>query len=496
MRDGWVDRARANGKFWLLGCCILLLFVLLFWRDSISQLLIPDPRMNRQIERAQAALAQGRLSAADGSGARELFESVLAADPDQMLARQGLVDVRKAAIAGTELALRQHRLAEARKNLMLAQALSAPTVQLQPLRARLQDLDAASSDTSALLAQAATPGLDDKQALALLEKVLSLDADNEVALDGRGEILATWLVRAEALLAANRVSEAQKLIQEVIDHDPGHVDLPPVQGKLGEALAQVHREQARTLDLAGKDERAGRYEKAARRYLQLANAGSDSPAVQEGLHRLAARVARLAQRQAADFQFREAEGSLARARRWYPQAPEIAIAAQSLTQSRMAQKRLRRAPASNDPRQLPQLIAEAEQAMAREDYITPPGTSAWDKLRIATALAPQSPQVHKLQRDFAQASHDCFERAMTAGHLKRAQSCLEANLALEPTGSAANAARQRLADRWLGYAEERIAANDFDEAEKALEFARHWQPGHPMLKTMATRLRRARRGSR
>lgn len=84
---------------------------------------------------------------------------------------------------------------------------------------------------------------------------------------------------------------------------------------------------------------------------------------------------------------------------------------------------------------------------------------------------------------------------MTAGHLKRAQSCLEANLAQEPAAATAADARRRLADRWIAYAEERIAANDFAEAEKALAFTRHWQPAHPKLKATRARLKRARGAS-
>jgi len=85
---------------------------------------------------------------------------------------------------------------------------------------------------------------------------------------------------------------------------------------------------------------------------------------------------------------------------------------------------------------------------------------------------------------------------MTANQLRRAQSCLEAKLALEPYSPEANDARSRLADRWLAYAEERIAASDFPEAEAALASARHWQPTHPRLKATAERLKRARGESR
>ncbi len=490
--DAWLHRFRGSAWGWLIAAGVLLVLALVFWRDPISERLLPDPRMNRQLELAQLALVHGKLSAADGTGARELFESVLAADPDQMAARQGLVEVRNAAIERTRQALAQHRLLQARNSLALAESLSAPAVQLQPLKARLRDLEEASGDISGMLATAAVPGVTDEAALALFDRVLQLDAGNAIALERRGELLARWLVRAEELLAANKVREAQRLVEKVVAEDPGHVDLPPVQAKLGEAMARLQREQARTLELAQADERAGRLDSAADRYLRLVDAGDDSAVVQEGLQRLAALAAAQAQRQAADFQFRRARASLEKARHWSPQAPEIVVAEQRVAQSRQAQQRLLRKPERGEREKLPQLLAEAEQAIARGEFITPPGTSAWDKLRVASAIAPESPQVLGLQREFGQRSRECFERAMTDNQLKRAQSCLEANLALEPYSAAASDARSRLADRWLAYAEERIAAGDYPEAEAALASARQWQPSHPKLKATTARLKRAR----
>lgn len=494
--DAWIHKVRGHRAGWLVAAGLLMVLALVFWREPIGERVLPDPRMNQQLELAQQALAQGKLSAADGSGARELFESVLAADPDQMTARQGLVEVRNAAIERAQLALSRHRLLQARNNLALAESLSAPAVQLQPLQARLRDLEEASGDIPGLLAAARAPDITDEAALVLFDRVLQLDAENAAALEGRGALFARWLGEAETLLAANKVRDAQRLVEKVVAGDPGHVDLPLVQGKLGEAMARLQREQAQALALAQADERAGRIDSAADRYLQLAEAGDDSAAVQDGLDRLAARIAMQAQRQAADFQFRRANASLEKARHLSPQAPEIAVAEQRVAQSRLAQQRLLRKPARGERERLPQLLAEAEQAMARGEFITPPGTSAWDKLRVAGAIAPESPQLLKLQREFRVRSRECFERAMTDNQLKRAQSCLEANLTVEPYSPAATDARNRLAERWLAYAEERIAASDHVEAEAALASARRWQPSHPKLKPMTARLQRARGESR
>src|SRR5205085_5893604 len=125
---------RRSDRLWLLGAGLLALQLLVnALRVPISERLLPDARLNRDLERAQKALRAGELSRADGLGAKELYEAVLAIDPDQLEARDGLVAVRRAALARVESALRAHRLAEAREQLALARALSAPLEQLQPL---------------------------------------------------------------------------------------------------------------------------------------------------------------------------------------------------------------------------------------------------------------------------------------------------------------------------------------------------------------------------
>ena len=493
MRDGWADWLRGPRLGWLIAGVVLIL-LLVVGRSWLSERLVPDPRMNRQLELGQAALVAGRLSAADGSGARELFESVLASDPDQMQARQGLLAVREAAIARAQAALAAHHLAQANTNLALAAALSAPQVQLQPLQARLRDLQEASSDTRGLLAKAAAAGADEEKTLELYRQVLALDADNPTAIAGRDLLLSARLVRAENLLATGKIREARAVVDSVMAEDAAHLDLPPVLARLGEALATLQARQARELDLAADEEKSGKLDRAASRYLALQPGDIGFEQAQQGLARMAALVARQAQRQAADFEFRRAQASLEKARRWSPQAAQIVAAEKSMQLSRQAQARLKRPASGRERAQLPALLADAEQAIARADFITPPGASAWDKLRVAAAISPGSKDVVKLERELAAASSRCFDQALDEGQLKRAQSCLEA-MVVQGSSTATERARRRMAERWLGYADERIGASDFPEAENALAHARHWQPTNPGLKDASARLRIARGAS-
>jgi hypothetical protein len=487
MRDGWADWRRLDRKRgWLLAGAGLLL-VLVLGRDWLSERLVPDPRLNRQLEQAQAALAAGRLTSS-----RELFESVLAADPDQIAARQGLIAVRDAAVADAQRALDLRQTAHARARLGLAEALAAPSVQLQTLRSRLRDQEEAAGSAPRLLAEATAPGVEEAAALALLARAVRVEPDNPAVLAARGDLLSRRLRRAEAALARDELATAQALVDGVVAVDPAHVDLPPVQARLGEVLARRQAAQSRELAQAQADERRGRVDRAAARYLALRDGGGDAAAAQAGLDRLATRMAADAQRQAADFRFRAAEASLDKARRWSPSLDAVSVAEQRVRASRLADRRLRRPPTRAERRQVAGLLAQSAEAMDRGEYLAPPGASAWDKLRAATAIAPAAPEVAAARRALGQRSTGCFEEALAGNQLRRAQECLEASQSVDPGREGLAEDRRRLAERWIGRAEERLGASDFEASEAALGAARRWQPGHARLGDLGERLRRAR----
>lgn len=488
MRAGWAELASKYQPLLIAAPLVLLVLVLIVFREPISRSLVPDPRMNQQLEQAQAALQRGELSRTDGRGARELFEAALATDPDQIAAREGLQQVRDAAIARANLLLQQHRLPAARRDLALAQALSAPEVDLQPLQARLHELENASGDVGKLWQRAQAPGLTDTLRLNLYEQILTIAPDHQPALEARDALLGRWLLEAETLLRAGQIGKAQARVAEVVAHNPAHLDLPSVQADLGEALARLQKQQPQWLREANAQLQQGLWQPAAENYQRVLALGPD-PAASDGLQRCAEAMAALAERQAADFDFRRAEQSLALARAWSPQSPTVAAAARRIEQSRLAQKRLAGAPRGKDRTRLPVILQQAQAALARDDFITPPGESAWDKLRIATAIAPQDKRVGQLQADFRARTRQCFEQAMTDNRLVRAQTCLDARLALDP--AADHDAQQRLAERWLGFAEERIAASDFTAASRALASARQLEPGNSHWKVLNARLKQA-----
>jgi len=133
---------------------VALTALLLVLRQPLSQRLWPDTRAQQLRADAARALAQGTLSAADGQGARELYQAALALDPDRTDARAGLARVGQAALAQARRALAERRYPDAHRAVALARELAVPTTQVDAVAAALRQREAAEAGIERLLLQA------------------------------------------------------------------------------------------------------------------------------------------------------------------------------------------------------------------------------------------------------------------------------------------------------------------------------------------------------
>ena len=247
-------------------CCLCLSS----GRQWISERLVPDPRMNRQLELAQQALVPGQAERRRWQRRPRAFRirAGRRSRPDDG-AEQGLVDVRDAAIERAQSALARHRLLQASE---------------QPGAGR--GLVGAAGATAATAGAPARPGggvqryprpvgggdgpgVRMKRGARPCSSGAAVDAENAVALEGRGALFARWLGQAEACSRPTRCAKRSDWSRRWSPEDPGHVDLPLVQGELGEAMASIAARSRRELELAQADERAGRIDSAADRYCKL-----------------------------------------------------------------------------------------------------------------------------------------------------------------------------------------------------------------------------------
>ncbi len=480
--------ARRLWRWGLLVAAVLAVLVTVF-RAPLAEWMWPDSRIQQLLEEGEAALASGNLSAADGSGARELFQAALALDSDRADVNRALVRTGEAALARAREALEQREPGRARQALALAAELQVPSQEVAKLSARLRTLEADPGGVELLLLRAQgahhaghLDGADDA-ALPLYRQVLAQQPDRLQALEGREDALSELLAGGRQKLAQGDLAGAAGVLRRVQQYDPGHIELPDARAAFNEALDQ--RRQRASQDLA-----RGRLARAGETFAGILAAVPEDEAARRGLERTVARHLDEAQRLAADFQFEAARKALDAARTLQPDAPQLEATERALERARQSQRSLE-SPQSGAQRErrLRQLLARFEAAEAKGDWLLPPGNSAFDALREAQALAPVDPRVRRALQRLLPAARRCFEQHLPQNRVRAAGACLDAWQALAPTDGGLPGARRRLAQHWIAVGSERLRAGDATFAREALQQARALDPATPEIAGFAERLR-------
>ncbi len=490
----WVARGWDSPRAWrsiAIGVAALAVLLTLF-RQPLANLLWPETRIQQLLDDGRHALRQGHLSAADGSGARELFEAAAALDPDRGDVRDALADTGKKALEQARQRLAAGDANAAREALELAGQLQVPQAELEAIAARLRHQGQEHDAVDDLLRRAedaqAQGRLDDgpDSALPLYQRVLAVRPDHLRALQGKDDALSDLLGEAVAAAQRNETDTAARLLRQVEGYDAGHSELPAARAALNAALDRRRAKAAR--DLA-----RGRLHKAADGYRQVL-AAADDPAARQGLQQVARAWAGEAARLAGDFHFEQAEQALEQARALAPDSPEVAAAAQALQRAQGARQALEtRLPAAERERRVRALLAQVESAAAQGQWLLPPGASAYDRFKAAQALAPRDARVRRAGARILPAARDCLEVNLQGNRLQAARTCLDAWQALAPGDPLLPAARRRLAQRWLAVGSERLGAGDVAFASRALEQARELDASTPELPAFAERLGNAKR---
>ena len=491
---GFLQRIGAWDWRWILAALVFVAALLLVLRQPLSDWLWPQTRAEHLRVQAEHALAAGRLTAADGSGARELYAAVLALDPDRVDARAGLDRVGRAALAQARDAIQHRQFAQAHAALQLADDLSVPRAQADVLREQLRRNEAASVGIDELLRQAAAARAAGKPdgsdgALPLYQRVLALEPDRTEALEGREDTLSDLLQQAHARLDAGDVTAAIVIVHRVQAADAGHVDLPDALAALGRAAEDRRRQADRQL-------RAGQLEQALENYGVALLVNPDDSGALRGVRAIAQAHAQRSERFAADYRFAQAEAELQQARSVAgsaaAQIPAIADAQQRLARARQSQRHAVTAmPSASERKRVADLLAEAARAQERGNLLTPPGDSAFDKLRAARAIAPQDPRVKSAFARLAPAAADCFNAALRSNRLVRAGACLDARRVLEGETAGVRGSRGELAQRWIALGDQQLSAGEVKGALAALDAARALDPDAAGLAAFADRLHTA-----
>jgi tetratricopeptide (TPR) repeat protein len=483
---------RARPIWAAIAIIIAVAALLLVLRQPLSDWLWPETRAQQLRDHAAQALAQGKLTSPDGHGARELYEAALALDPDRTDARAGLARVGQAALAQARRALIERRYADAHRSVALARELAVPTTQVDTVVAVLRRREAAEAGIDRLLPLAAAARSagkldgDETSALWIYQRVLELQPTHTQALEGRDDTLTDLLQHAQQALARGELATAAAIVHRVRAADPGHAGLPG-------ALADLSQASERRRRSADADVRNDRLSRAGDSYRAVLAVDPTDEEAMRGMTRLATAYARRSERLAADFRFDEADAALGEANAINPDTAAIAEARQHLARARQSQSRYGSTKLSGADRQrrLRQWLQEAAEAEERGDLLTPPGDSAFDKLRSARAIAPRDARVLQASARLLPAAKACFEKELRGNRLNRARECLDARRVLEGDSAALGESRRRLAQRWVAVGNERLGAGEVQAAQWALTSARTLDPGAPGLDEFAERLRAA-----
>lgn len=500
-----LDRVRREGRWWwlqarharrvwrwalLVAAAVFVLLVLL--RKPLADWFWDEPRIEQLLTEGDRALAAGQLSVADGSGARERYQAVLALDGDRPQARQGLARTGAAALQQARERLQAGDLDGAAQRLALARELQVPRAETDAMARQLQAHRRAGAGVGALIAQArnalAAGRLDDgdSSALPLFQRVLALQPDNLPALEGREDALSDLLQQARTLAGRGELSRADTLLQRAHQFDAGHPDLPASREALAQAVDRRQQQGQRAL-------RRQQLEAAAGSFQAVLAVAADDPGALRGREQTMQALLARSQTRADDFQFEAAgkDAALAAAL-GAPQAAQQQLA-QRLQRARQARQALQQPGigGAQRERQLQQHLQRIDRAERAGQWISPPGHSAFDALREAQALAPRDTRVKAAAARLLPASRRCFDDNLRQNRVQAAGACLQAWQTLAPTAPALPDARARLAQRWLAIGSERLGQGDVTFAVSAVEQVRRLQPDLAELPAFEERLRQA-----
>ncbi len=491
----WWLQARHTRRIWRWGllAALVVFAVLVLLRQPLADWFWKEPRIEQILQHGEQALAAGRLTAADGTGAKEYFQAALALDSDRTQARDGLARTGQAALRQADAAVVADEVATAEAALALARELQVPRAAADATATRIRaqrsqgvGLEQALQDGLQALAQG---HLDDgpRSALPLFQQVLAVRGTDVRALEGREDALTDLLQQARVASGRGRLIEAEALLHGARSYDPGHADLPASEEAQAQAIDQQLRRSATAL-------RRGRLDAAFNALQEPWQVAAEQPQVARAGERLLQEVLDDARRLGDDFQFTAAKRRIEQATALQATSAQLQVAMQALERAQQAQVASRgpSPPRREREQQLRAALAKVTAAEEAGRFLSPPGASAFDALRTAQALAPRDKRVLAAAQRLLPASRECFEDALRQNRVQGAGACLQAWQALAPADSAQADARRRLAQRWLAVGSERLGSGDLAFAARAADQARQWQPDLGDLDAFDNRLRQAR----
>ena len=495
---------------WLAVLLLVLgLFAALWFNQDSLRRQFPRTDLNNLLTQARQALQDGHLDGQDGTSARELFQQVVALEPDNDRARDGLLQVGKAELAQADAALQAGDIGKARQEAAVARELLGGGTDVDRLDQLISRASATQAQTVNLIdlaqqALAAGKLVGTDGAGALYQRVLRADPDNAVAAHGLDQVGYALAVQARQAFDAGDTTTASTRIEQLAALQPNNGALPALRALQAQTRRQDRDALEAALQQAQDALRAGHIsgsgdDTALAHYRAALAIDPDNAQARAGLGDVAQALTVQANAALDVGDTAQAAALLDQATSLAPKSADLAAARARL---RSVSARSPAAPAAADalptvvptvlsPQQsaaVQQLVQRAQQATRNGDIMMPPGDCAYDLYRSALAIdGNNAAALHGLQGLPGQVEQQ-FNRALGAGKLAQAGDML-ANLAeLSPGDPAQATLGNRLAGAWLDQAEQQLASGDRDAARQSLEQARKLAPNHPRVIDLTAQL--------
>ncbi|MBN8886384.1 MAG: protein kinase [Rudaea sp.] len=498
---------RSTGaRGWFAPAAIALVLVVLgaagwHWQDRLRSL-VPNTQLNDTIARAQKALADGKLLG-DG-GARALFQSVRAQDPDNDQAREGLNQVGERLLAEAREALRKNDLATARSDLDAANDILGGGAEVEGLKSALDAAQAQGSKVENLLARADTAltanrlfGADG--AATLYRQILEVDAGNAVAKHGLDKVAAAQAQLARDALAQGDIDLANQRVGQLAELAPNHAAIPELRTALAQRRAADTQAQDQQLVRAeralGEGKLAGP-EGAQALFGAVLKSDANNALAKAGLRKVGLAYAAQAGVQLDANNSSAAEAALRQAEALAGNAEEVRRVRARMRDQResdaIAQEQLKE-PSLADRARIEDMLAEADRALAAGVLMDPGG--AYDKYRAVLGIDGNNTRAMEGLKRIAPRARTLFDQSLGTNRPNAARGYLDAIADTDPGNPAIIGLRERLANAYLDQADRYVGRGQRGEATRALNAARQLSPANPRSAALEARIENLPAGS-
>ncbi|MFT3793088.1 MAG: serine/threonine-protein kinase, partial [Rudaea sp.] len=495
---GAAKRAK-HKRGWLAPLAIALMLAALgaaawHWQDRLRAL-VPSTANNETLARAQQALADGRLLGA--GGARELFQTVRAQDPDDDRARQGLDQVGQRLLADARAALQKRDFAAAHANLDAANDVLGGGAQVEELKTAIDAAQARGTQAEDLLARADAAlaarkltGVDG--AAALYRQILDADpGDAAVARHGLDKVAAAQARLAREALAQGDVDLAGQRIEQLAELAPDHAAIPELRSQLAQRRAAAAQAQTQTLDRAERALAEGRLAGADGAQALFAAAlknDAGSAAAKAGLRKVGLAWAAQAAAQLDADKPDAAEAALRQAEALAGNSDDVRRLRARLRDARESEDIAQQArePSLAERARIEDMLAGADRALASGNLMDPGG--AYDQYRAVLGIDGNNTRAMEGLKRIAPRARALFDQSIDAGKPNSARGYLDAIADTDPGNPALVGLRARLGEAYFDQADHFVGEGRRNDALRALNAARQLSPANPRSAALEARI--------